>query len=88
MKKTINVNRQKIAQNRKRLASEREPVISIHTYKSNTYYNDIILKGVWRLRYSPDKPLSCGAVVWLENLKNDEAEKLSQQGISLVESQS
>lgn len=64
MKKRIHINQHKIRRNRK--TGEREPVITVKTYKSNDYGHEVIIKGPARLVYSPDKPLSCGAHVWLE----------------------
>jgi hypothetical protein len=52
MKKRIHVNQHAIKRNRKHGTTE--PVITVKTYKSN------------ELIYSPDKPLSCGAHVWIE----------------------
>lgn len=34
--------------------------------KKNTYADEVIIHGPSRLVYSPDKPLSCGAKVWIE----------------------
>ena len=36
------------------------------TYKSNEYATDVTIDGPSKLVYSPDKPLSCGAKVWIE----------------------
>ena len=47
-------------------------MLTVKTYKSNTYCDEVILKGNSRVIYSPDKPLSCGARVWIET--NDEVE--------------
>ena len=38
-----------------------DPVITVKTSKSNTYTHK-----VEKVIYSPDKPLSCGAKVWIE----------------------
>lgn len=69
MKSIIHVNQHKIKSNSK--TGEREPVITCKTYKSNTYAHevDILDKNgevCVRVIYSPDKPLSCGAKVWIE----------------------
>jgi hypothetical protein len=42
------------------------PVLTVKTYKSNTYANEVVINGPSRVVYSPDKPLSCGARVWVE----------------------
>ena len=43
-----------------------DPVITVKTYKSNTYGHEVEILGKSRVVYSPDKPLSCGARVWIE----------------------
>lgn len=45
---------------------EREPVITCKTGKSNQYAHEIEILGPSKIVYSPDKPLSCGARVWIE----------------------
>jgi hypothetical protein len=40
--------------------------ITVKTYKSNTYAREVEINGPCRVVYSPDKPLSCGAKVWIE----------------------
>jgi len=64
MKTIVHVNQHIIKSNRKN--GESEPVLTVKTYKSNTYANDVIIHGPSRIVYSPDKPLSCGAHVWIE----------------------
>ena len=44
----------------------KEPVITVKTSKSNTYAHEVKIKGPSKVIYSPDKPLSCGAKVWIE----------------------
>jgi len=41
-------------------------VITVKTYKSNEYADSVVINGPSRVVYSPDKPLSCGARVWIE----------------------
>jgi len=41
-------------------------VLTVKTYKSNTYAHEVEIDGPSRIVYSPDKPLSCGAKVWIE----------------------
>ena len=64
MKKQIHVNQHVIKKNRK--LGERNPVLTIKTYKSNTYASEIEGDGQFRVIYRPDKPLACGAQVWIE----------------------
>ena len=43
-----------------------DPVITVKTYMSNTYGHEVDILGNSKVVYSPDKPLSCGARVWIE----------------------
>lgn len=43
-----------------------EPVLTVKTYKSNTYAHEVSIDGASKVVYSPTKPLSCGARVWVE----------------------
>lgn len=42
------------------------PVLTVKTYKENIKCNEVIVKGDSKIIYSPNKPLSCGAKVWIE----------------------
>jgi hypothetical protein len=69
MKTIIHINQHIIRSNSKK--GERNPVITCKTYKSNDYANEVIVYGqdgleACRVLYRPDKPLSCGAKVWIE----------------------
>ena len=64
MKTKIHVNQHIIRSNKKH--GKKEPVLTVKTYKSNTYANAVEIKGPSKIVYSPDKPLSCGARVWIE----------------------
>jgi hypothetical protein len=64
MKKYIHINQHKIRSNHKN--NKREPVITVKTYKSNNYGHQVQILGECKVVYSPDKPLSCGARVWIE----------------------
>ena len=64
MKTRIHVNKHRIASNRKH--GRDEPVITVNTYKDSRYGHEAIINGPSRVVYSPDKPLSCGAVLWIE----------------------
>ena len=64
MKTIIHVNQHIIKSNRKNNISE--PVLTVKTYKNNIYAHEVKIKGDSKIVYSPDKPLSCGAHVWIE----------------------
>ena len=64
MKTYIHVNQHKIRANKKH--GTKEPVITVKTYKTNTYAHEVEILGESKVVYSPDKPLSCGARVWIE----------------------
>ena len=71
MKTIVHVNQHKIRANNKRDLHDLEPVLTVKTYKSNNYGYEAIIKDdngkeVARVIYSPHKPLSCGARVWIE----------------------
>jgi len=67
--KRIHVNQHIIRRNSK--WDEREPPLTIKTYKDNIKANEAVLyddagNEVARVVYSPDDPLNCGATVWIE----------------------
>jgi len=64
LQKRIHVNQHVIKRNRK--TGEREPVLTCKTYKTNDYAHEILISGPCKVVYRPDKPLSCGAHVWIE----------------------
>jgi hypothetical protein len=64
MKTIVHVNQHVIKSNR--LNAENNPVLTVKTYKSNTYAHEVVIHGPSRIIYRPDKPLSCGARVWIE----------------------
>ncbi len=64
MKAKIHINQHVIRSNRKHGVVE--PCITVKTYKSNHYCHEVHLQGPSKVVYSPDKPLSCGAHVWIE----------------------
>lgn len=64
MKTIIHVNQHAVRANTK--SGGRDPVLTVKTYKSNTYAHEVDIQGPSRVVYSPDKPLSCGARVWIE----------------------
>jgi hypothetical protein len=64
LKTIVHVNQHKIKSNAK--TGAREPVLTVKTYKSNIYAHEVHISGPCKIVYSPDKPLSCGAKVWIE----------------------
>ena len=64
LKARIHINQHVIRRNNK--TGEREPVITVKTYKSNEYASSVEINGPSTVVYSPDKPMSCGAKVWIE----------------------
>lgn len=69
MLKRIHVNQHVIKSNKKNGTTE--PVLTVKTYKENTYGHRVSIKDkdgneVAAIIYSPEKPLSCGAHVWIE----------------------
>jgi hypothetical protein len=64
MKTIIHVNQHVIKANR--LNGTNDPVLTVKTYKSNTYAHEVEINGPSRLVYNAEKPLSCGARVWIE----------------------
>lgn len=64
MKTIIHVNQHVIKANRKN--GTKNPVLTVKTYKENKYAHEIEIEGSSKVCYSPDKPLSCGAHVWIE----------------------
>lgn len=64
MKKIIHVNQHRIRSNAK--TGAREPVLTVKTYRDNVYAHEVVIDGPCKIVYSPDKPLSCGAKVWIE----------------------
>lgn len=69
MKTIIHVNQSVIRANKKN--GVENPVLTCKTYKENIYAKEIEILDesgsvVAKVVYSPDKPLSCGARVWIE----------------------
>tara|TARA_B110001454_G_scaffold210194_1_gene224459 strand:+ start:270 stop:509 length:240 start_codon:yes stop_codon:yes gene_type:complete len=62
MKTVIHVNQHNIKANAKGANTK---VLTVKTYKKNTKCNEVKFTS-GRIVYSPDKPLSCGAKVWIE----------------------
>ena len=64
MKKYIHVNQHVIKANTKH--NKNDPVLTVKTYKSNDYGHEVEIDGPCKVVYRPNKPLSCGARVWIE----------------------
>jgi hypothetical protein len=69
MKKVIHVNQHIIRNNKK--TGSKTPPITVKTYKDNHYSDKVSILDrdgnvVATVLYSPEKPLSCGAHVWIE----------------------
>jgi len=77
MKKRIHINQHVIRSNKK--LNKEDPVITIKTSKTNTYAKKVEILGKSKIIYSPDKPLSCGAKVWIET----EADVILEDGRTL-----
>ena len=68
MKTVLHVNQHNIRAN---IKGANLPVLTVKDYRQNRKCNEAVLKDdngiiIARLVYSPNKPLSCGAKVWLE----------------------
>jgi hypothetical protein len=67
MKTIVHVNQAHIRSNRKAGPDgDGVPVLTVKTYKTNVYANSVSISGPSKIVYSPHKPLSCGARVWIE----------------------
>ena len=64
MLKRIHVNQHNVRSNKKN--GTNKPVITVKTSKSNNYAHQVEVLGPSKVIYRPDKPLSCGAKVWIE----------------------
>ena len=70
MLKRIHINQHVIRANAK--SGERNPVITVKGGGKNDYAHQVIINGHTKVVYSPDKPLSCGAKVWIETTEEVE----------------
>lgn len=64
LKTLVHVNMHVIRANQK--TGARDPVLTVKRGKVNRYAHAVEIAGPSRVVYSPDKPLSCGARVWIE----------------------
>ena len=62
--KRIHINQQIIRRNRK--TGKRDACITIKTRGRSIYAQNVDIMGESEVIYSPDKPLDCGAQVWVE----------------------
>ena len=70
-KKVVHINSNTIKSNAKKSPEDRKPVIAIKEGKNNTYFHFLEIPSPCRVVYQPDKPLCCGAKVWIEILDCD-----------------
>ena len=64
MKAKIHVNMHIIRSNKKN--NENNPPLTVKTYKQNRKASEVSISGPSKVVYSPERPLSCGARVWIE----------------------
>ena len=64
--KIIHVYQQRIRQNIKLSTEDRLPPIIIREGNKRDYGTEILIDGPCKIVYSPDKPLDCGARLWIE----------------------
>jgi len=64
VKTVIHVNQHIIKANRK--TGSNDPVLTVKTYKTNVYAHSVKIDGPSSVVYRPEKPLGCGAHVWIE----------------------
>lgn len=64
MRTIIHVNQHVLGENRK--TGSREPPLSVKQGKLNRYASQVHILSSSRLVYRPDKPLKCGATLWIE----------------------
>jgi hypothetical protein len=63
--KILHVHQQRIRANIKAEPADRLPPIILIEGKARRYAHSVEIHGPCRLVYSPDKPLSCGARLWI-----------------------
>ena len=65
MKYKIHINQHNIRHNKKVGRNEKH-VVTVKNYKENVKCDGVKIEGPSEVIYSPDKPLPCGAKVWIE----------------------
>ena len=63
--KRIHINQHILRANRK-TTEPPKPVITVKSHKANTYGFKVEIDGPSEVIYRPEKPLSCGAILWVE----------------------
>lgn len=64
--KIIHIFQQRIRRNIKSAPEDREPPVIVRDGRKRSYGNEVTINGPCRIVYSPDKPLDCGARLWIE----------------------
>ncbi len=64
MLKRVHVNMHAIRRNR--VNATNEPPISVKTSRGNIKGRSVLIEGPSEVIYRPEKPLACGARVWIE----------------------
>lgn len=70
--KRIHVNQHNIRHNAK--GEDQRPVLTVKTAGANHKGNRVKILGPSEVVYSPDKPMSCGAKVWIETTSEVEVD--------------
>lgn len=81
MKKRIHINQHNIRHNNKH-PNDPRPVVTCKTYKKNYLADQVKVLGESTIIYSPNKPLSCGAKVWIET--ESPVEVITAEGLTYV----
>ena len=77
MRKIVHIAQDAIRRNMK--TGSRDPVVIVRDYKGTSRHQGLVLRDkatgrdLLSIKYSPDKPLPCGARVWIE-ANSDEVE--------------
>ena len=83
MIKRIHVNQHIIKANRDKPIEEHEPPLTIKIYNDNIRAHQVLINGPFTLTYRPDKPLSCGARVWIETEADVHAVQHGEQVVKI-----
>ena len=70
-KTIVHINSNIIKQNIKKSPEARKPAIAVRDRNKKHYVHQLEIPLPCRVVYSPDKPLPCGARVWIEVLNGD-----------------
>ena len=82
MKKRIHINQHVIRANAKN--GTNDPAITVKTSKQNIYAHRVEIGGPSSVIYSPDKPLPCGARVWVETDESVTLHGLDKEKYTLI----